>query len=186
MSLVKWGFIGLLALPVAEMPRFIVVAMTIGWFWAPAPFSGHHALGLMVLRRSGRATSIASVSDLTAGAIDAIQLESPWLGPMIGGILLVFPGFITDIAGALLLAPGGPARNGAASVARSRETRRRRASPRSSTSRPTSGIRFPKSTIEDESNQTAAVSSISSSLSDPGACVSHAAENSRFVVEQWR
>ncbi len=45
MSLVKWGFIGLFLLPVAEMAAFVAVAITIGWFWAVVPFSGHDDSG---------------------------------------------------------------------------------------------------------------------------------------------
>ena len=54
MSLVKWGFIGLLALPVAELVVFIVVALSIGWLLALALFLATSLIGMMVLKRSGR------------------------------------------------------------------------------------------------------------------------------------
>jgi UPF0716 family protein affecting phage T7 exclusion len=53
MSLVKWGFIGLLALPVAELLVFIVVALSIGWLLALALFLATSLIGMMVLKRSG-------------------------------------------------------------------------------------------------------------------------------------
>ena len=104
MSLVKWGFIGLLALPVAELVVFILVALTIGWLWTIALFLATSLIGVMVLKRSG-ADLDRFRSDLASQGAGAIHLDSPRLAPMIGGILLVFPGFITDIAGALLLLP---------------------------------------------------------------------------------
>jgi UPF0716 protein FxsA len=35
----------------------------------------------------------------------AVHLETPGFAAMLGGILLVFPGFITDLIGAALLVP---------------------------------------------------------------------------------
>ncbi len=106
MSLVKWGFIGLLALPVAELVVFVLVAMTIGWLWTIALFLATSLIGVMVLKRAGRADLARFKSAVASQGAAAIQLEGPGLAAMIGGILLVFPGFITDIAGALLLLPG--------------------------------------------------------------------------------
>jgi len=42
---------------------------------------------------------------LTGVGLNAIHLESHGLATLIGGFLLVVPGFITDIAGALLFLP---------------------------------------------------------------------------------
>jgi UPF0716 protein FxsA len=105
MSLVKWAFIGLLALPVAELVVFIVVALSIGWLLALALFLATSLIGVTVLKRSG-ADFQRFRSDLARQGAGAIQLETPSLGAVIGGILLVIPGFITDVAGALLLLPG--------------------------------------------------------------------------------
>jgi UPF0716 protein FxsA len=104
MSLVKWAFIGLLALPVAELVVFIVVALSIGWLLALALFLATSLIGMMVLKRSG-ADFQRFRSDLARQGAGAIQLEILSLAAVIGGILLVFPGFITDVAGALLLLP---------------------------------------------------------------------------------
>src|SRR3954452_9983859 len=105
MSLVKWGFIALLALPAAEITVFIVVALTIGWLRALAVFLATSLIGMIVLKNAGRAARERLRSGLASDGIKPIHLESPDLGTLIGGFLLVLPGFITDVAGALLFLP---------------------------------------------------------------------------------
>jgi UPF0716 protein FxsA len=128
MSLVKWGIIGLFLLPVAEMAVFIAVAIAIGWFWAVCLFLATTVLGLLILRRSGRSDIDRFRDAFRRDGIRAIHLESPGLGPVLGGILLVFPGFITDVLGALLLIPV-VRRKLRRLIARSREARRRQREP---------------------------------------------------------
>jgi len=128
MSLVKWGFIGLFLLPVAEMAAFAAVAMAIGWIPAACLFLATTVLGLLILRRSGRSDLDRFRDAFRREGFRAIHLESPGLGPMLGGILLVFPGFITDALGALLLVPA-IRRKLRRMLARSRETRRREREP---------------------------------------------------------
>ena len=85
--------------------------IAIGWFRAVCLFLATSLLGLLILRRSGRSDIDRFRDAFRRDGIRAIHLESPGLGPMLGGILLVFPGFITDVLGALLLVPGGCAGN---------------------------------------------------------------------------
>jgi UPF0716 protein FxsA len=105
MSLVKWAFIGVLLLPAAEFAAFVLVAFAIGWLLAALLFLGTTAAGLLMLRRAGRRDFDRFRSTLGAQGIRAINLETPGLATMLGGILLILPGFITDVAGALLLWP---------------------------------------------------------------------------------
>ena len=105
MLLVKWVFIGLLALPVAEVVTFLLVAALIGWFWAAALFMGTSVAGVLLLRRSGRNDLDRFRAAFAQDGIRAVHLESPGVAAMLGGILLVFPGFITDLLGAALLVP---------------------------------------------------------------------------------
>jgi UPF0716 protein FxsA len=105
MSLVKWAFIGVLLLPVAEFTAFALVALAIGWVWAALLFLSTTVIGLLVLRRAGRRDFDRFRETLGAQGIRSINLETPGLATMLGGILLVLPGFITDVAGALLLLP---------------------------------------------------------------------------------
>ena len=107
MSLVKWGFIGLLALPVAELLVFIVVALSIGWLLALALFLATSLIGMMVLKRSG-ADFQRFRSDLARQGAGAIQLETPSLAAMIGGISGV-SGLYHRYSGRAALAAMGPA-----------------------------------------------------------------------------
>jgi UPF0716 protein FxsA len=122
MSLVKWAFLGLLALPAAELAVFVLAAWTMGWFWTIALFLGTSLLGLLLLRQSGRAHIDRFRQAVAQRGLRAIDLETPGAAPIIGGILLVVPGFITDALGLVLLAP--PVRRAAA--ARLRDARRQR------------------------------------------------------------
>jgi UPF0716 protein FxsA len=105
MSLVKWAFVGVLLLPAAEIAAFLLVALAIGWFWAVCLFLATSILGVFVLRRVGRRDLDRLRSILARDGLAAIGLDSPGIGSAVGGFLLVIPGFITDIVGALLLFP---------------------------------------------------------------------------------
>ena len=126
MSLVKWTFIGLAALPAAEFLALILVAALIGWLWTAALFVATSVVGVLLLRKSGRADLDRVRNAFARDGIRAIRLETPGVAPVIGGILLIFPGFITDILGAALYVP--PLRRWAARMLaeRGRRTGRRR------------------------------------------------------------
>jgi UPF0716 protein FxsA len=105
MSLVKWTFIGLAVLPAAEFLALILVAALIGWLWTAALFVATSVVGVLLLRKSGRADLDRVRNAFARDGIRAIHLETPGVAPVIGGILLIFPGFITDILGAALYVP---------------------------------------------------------------------------------
>jgi UPF0716 protein FxsA len=105
MSLVKWAFIGLLLLPLAEIVAFILIAIVIGWLWTIGLFLATTLAGMIVLKRAGRRDLDQLRAEVSRDGVAAVRLDSSSLGPLIGGILLVFPGFITDLIGALLLVP---------------------------------------------------------------------------------
>jgi UPF0716 family protein affecting phage T7 exclusion len=105
MSLVKWGFVGLLALPLAEVATFLLVALAIGWLWTMAACLATSTIGVMLLRRSGRTDLDDFLAALARDGVRAIHLESPGVATLIGAFLLVLPGFITDFLGALLFLP---------------------------------------------------------------------------------
>ena len=105
MSLVKWTFIGLAALPAAEFLALILVAALIGWLWTAALFVATSVVGVLLLRKSGRVDLDRVRNAFARDGIRAIHLETPGVAPVIGGILLIFPGFITDILGAALYVP---------------------------------------------------------------------------------
>ena len=125
MSLVKWAFIGLLVLPAAELASFLLVAALIGWLRTAVLFVATSVVGVLLLRRSGRSNLQRLRAAFAQDGIRAVHLETPGVAAMLGGILLVFPGFITDALGAALLVP--PLRRWlAGTLARSTEARRRR------------------------------------------------------------
>ena len=105
MSLVKWTFIGLAALPAAELLALLLVAALIGWLWTAALFVATSVAGVLLLRKSGRADLDRVRNAFARDGIRAIHLETPGVAPVIGGILLVFPCFITYILGAALYVP---------------------------------------------------------------------------------
>ena len=105
MSLVKWVFIGLIALPAAELLAFVMVASLIGWLRAAALFVGTSVVGVLLLRKSGRADLARFRAAFAQQGVRAVHLETPGVATIIGGILLTFPGFITDALGAALFVP---------------------------------------------------------------------------------
>jgi UPF0716 protein FxsA len=105
MSLVKWAFIGLLTLPAAEIALFLVLAALIGWLWTTILFVATSALGIFLLKRSGR-RDLARVADgLAKGGLRGVNRNTRGLANVLGAFLLILPGFITDLAGAALFIP---------------------------------------------------------------------------------
>jgi UPF0716 protein FxsA len=124
MSLVKWGFIGLLALPAAELAVFLAVAALVGWLAAAMLFVATSVVGMLLLRHSGRDNLERLRAAFAQEGLRGVHLETPGVAAMLGGILLVFPGFITDVLGAALFLP--PARRWLVGVlSRSIRARRR-------------------------------------------------------------
>jgi UPF0716 protein FxsA len=105
MSLVKWTFIGLVLLPAAEIGAFLLVAMMIGWLWTIVLFLATSLAGVILLRQSGRSDLDRVRAALAQEGLRAVHLETPGFAPILGGILLVFPGFITDLLGLALFVP---------------------------------------------------------------------------------
>jgi UPF0716 protein FxsA len=93
-----------IGVPVVEVFVFIEVGRAIGWLLAVVLLLGTSVLGARLLRIQGRAAiervSLA-VSERRAPAIAAIDGALGFLG----GVLLVVPGFVTDVLGALLMFP---------------------------------------------------------------------------------
>ena len=105
MSLVKWTFIALIGLPAAEILAFLLVAGLIGWLKAGIALVATSILGILLLRHSGRRDFARLVEGLRRNGIAALRLDSPAAATMLGTILLILPGFITDLVGAALFVP---------------------------------------------------------------------------------
>ena len=94
--------LALIAVPLLEVAAFVAVGLSVGWLLAIALLAGTSLLGVVALRAEGRA-ALAGVS------LAASERRSP--GPaavdaalgLLGAVLLVVPGFVTDALGAVLL-----------------------------------------------------------------------------------
>ena len=105
MPLVKWAFVGLLILPAAEIAALIVVAAIVGWPLTLVLLVATSALGMFLLRKSGRNGLDRLRQALSAEGMRGMHLETPGLASVLGAILLVIPGFVTDLIGATLFVP---------------------------------------------------------------------------------
>jgi UPF0716 protein FxsA len=94
----------LIGVPAVEVFVFIEVGRAIGWLPAVLLLLGTSVLGARLLRTQGRSAiervSLA-VSEHRTPARAAIDGALGFLG----GVLLVAPGFVTDVLGALLVFP---------------------------------------------------------------------------------
>ena len=114
MNVAKWLMLALLALPLAELAAFIAVTATIGFAWALALVMAGSLAGALVLRHAG-GNHIARVRvALGDGGATALQADSDGFLILLAGILLLIPGFITDVLGLALLV--GPLRRALASI----------------------------------------------------------------------
>jgi UPF0716 protein FxsA len=94
----------LIGVPVVEVFVFIEVGRAIGWLLAVVLLLGTSILGAQLVRIQGRSAiervSLA-VSERRAPGRAVIDGALGFLG----GLLLVVPGFVTDVLGALLVLP---------------------------------------------------------------------------------
>jgi UPF0716 protein FxsA len=96
--------LALLGLPLVEVAAFVAVGLTASWFAAVALLLGTSVFGVLVLRGESRAAlgrvSLAVSQHQPPGpaAVDTA------LG-LLGGVLLVIPGFVTDLLAVPLLLP---------------------------------------------------------------------------------
>ncbi|HEY2186232.1 MAG TPA: FxsA family protein [Xanthobacteraceae bacterium] len=104
-SLLKWTFVSLLALPAAEVICFLLVAAFIGWFRAGMLFVATSLLGIILLMRSGRRDLSRLADAIRRDGIGALHLNTPGVANVTGAVLLIIPGFLTDFLGAALMVP---------------------------------------------------------------------------------
>ena len=105
MSTAKWLLLALLAMPAVELAVFVAVAAAIGLGAAFALLVGTSVLGGLVLRYAGGAHIDRYRATLGENRIASLQADSSGFLTLVAGILLLLPGFITDLAGLVLLIP---------------------------------------------------------------------------------
>jgi UPF0716 protein FxsA len=116
MFVAKWLLFAVLALPLAELLVFIVVAYKVGFAWALVLSIATSIAGAMVLRHAGGSHIERAKVMFGPERVTAVQADAPGLLVLLAGFLLLVPGFITDLAGVVLLIP--PLRGWIATIAR--------------------------------------------------------------------
>jgi UPF0716 protein FxsA len=107
MNVAKWLLLAILALPVAELVVFIMVAASIGFALALLLVLGTSLAGGLLLRHAGgnhiARVRVAMNEGLNQGSFTALQADSTGIATLFAGFLLLIPGFITDVLAVLLL-----------------------------------------------------------------------------------
>ena len=99
-----WLPVGLLLLAVAEIAAFVAVVHAVGAGWAVLILAAASLLGLALLRREGIRGWRAFRAAAEAGRPPGKQVSNSLVG-LLGALLLALPGFITAVAGLLLVIP---------------------------------------------------------------------------------
>jgi UPF0716 protein FxsA len=105
MSLLKWAFFGLLMLPFVEIAVFVAVALKLGVLAALALTILTSLAGMAVIRNAGASDVQRVRTAFGERTISHTQLDGHGFLTVLGGFLLVLPGFVTDFLGLLLLLP---------------------------------------------------------------------------------
>jgi UPF0716 protein FxsA len=105
MSLLKWAIFGLLMLPFVEIALFVAVAVKFGFLTALALTVLTSLLGMAVIRNAGHGDVARVRTAFGERTIRSMELSGGGILRVLGGFLLVIPGFLTDAIGALLLLP---------------------------------------------------------------------------------
>lgn len=94
----------LVALPITETWLLLRVGHAIGALPTVAVLLAEAALGAWLLRREGSRAWQALQATLVAGRLPAAELTDAAL-VLVGGLLLMLPGFLTDVVGLVFLVP---------------------------------------------------------------------------------
>jgi UPF0716 protein FxsA len=101
MNVAIWLLGAVLALPFAEIAVFVLVAIWIGFLWALLAMVSTSLLGALMLRLGGDISRMQVV--LGPQRVTALETDGPGTMRILAAILLLIPGFITDVIGVLLL-----------------------------------------------------------------------------------
>lgn len=94
----------MVALPFLEIYVLIQVGQVIGVWWTLAILVGEAVLGFWLMRREGTRAWKALNEAFASGKMPTGELADTAL-ILVGGVLLVMPGFVSDIFGLLFLLP---------------------------------------------------------------------------------
>ncbi|HEY5787714.1 MAG TPA: FxsA family protein [Microlunatus sp.] len=96
--------VAMVALPFLEIYLIVQVGQLIGVWWTLAILVGEALLGAWLMRREGTRAWKALNEAFASGRMPTGELADTAL-ILVGGVLLVMPGFITDVFGLLFLLP---------------------------------------------------------------------------------
>lgn len=105
MNVAIWLLSAVLALPLAEIVVFVIVATWIGFAWAALALIATSLAGAAMLRLSGGAHIARIRVVLGEERRAALKADSAGTMYLIAAILLLIPGFITAAIAVLLLIP---------------------------------------------------------------------------------
>ena len=100
----RWVFLALLVVPIIEIAAIIAVGRVIGGWQTLVLLLLESALGAWIVKREGSRTWNALQEALRTGRMPSRQLADAAL-VLIGGTLLLTPGFVTDIVGFFFILP---------------------------------------------------------------------------------
>lgn len=100
----RWVFLALLVVPIVEVAVIIAVGRVIGGWPTVSLLIAESLLGAWIVRREGTRTWAQLRDALRGGAMPSRQLADAAL-VLIGGCLLLTPGFVTDAAGFFFILP---------------------------------------------------------------------------------
>ncbi len=103
----RWGlllFVALLVVPTVEIAVIVYVGSQIGALATLVLLLLESALGAWIVRREGARAWRALSTALTSGRMPAGELSDAAL-VLVGGTLLLTPGFLTDVAGFFFVLP---------------------------------------------------------------------------------
>jgi UPF0716 protein FxsA len=98
--------VGLLLLAVVEIAAFVAVVHAIGGLWAILLLGLFSVAGLVLLRREGVRGWRAFRAAAEAGRPPGAQVSDSLIG-LLGALMLAVPGFVSAVAGLVLLLPPG-------------------------------------------------------------------------------
>jgi UPF0716 protein FxsA len=93
-----------IVVPIAELAVIIQVGEAIGVWWTIALLIADSLLGSLLMRHQGRAAWRRFTESVGSGRVPAREVLDGAL-VLFGGAMLLTPGFLSDILGALLLLP---------------------------------------------------------------------------------
>lgn len=100
----RWLLVAFLLVPVVEIAVIIQVGQQIGAGWTIAALLAISVFGAWLVRREGRRAWLDLQTAIESGQPPGRELTDAAL-ILIGGTLLLTPGFVTDVVGLLLVLP---------------------------------------------------------------------------------